>query len=113
MPFVGGNTLDRSATMSTEAKNTSFIPVTCTCGRALRAKSDQVGTEIRCWDCQRMVPVAVPRDRQEISRDISHGFLGVIRGPGLRYVLAASLILTAALCIPWVGLIVGGLVLTA
>jgi len=99
--------------MSTEAKNTSFIPVTCTCGRALRAKSDQVGTEIRCWDCQRMVLVAVPRDRQVISRDLSHGFLGVTRGPGLRYVLAASLVLTAALCIPWAGLIVGAWVLTA
>ena len=104
--------MDRSSIMLPDPKNPSFIPVACSCGRSLRAKPDQVGTEIRCWDCQKMVMVAVPRDRQVIIRDLSHGFRGVTQGPGLRYVLVASLVLTAALCIPWVGLVVGGLILT-
>jgi hypothetical protein len=104
--------MDRPSTVPLDSRNPSFIPVQCSCGRSLRAKLEQVGTEIRCWDCHKSVTVSLPRDRQVIGRELTLGFRDVVLGPGLRYVLVTALVLTAAFCIPWVGLIVGGLVLT-
>ena len=36
------------------------LKVTCPCGRALRARLDQAGTEIVCWDCRATVRVPIP-----------------------------------------------------
>jgi hypothetical protein len=94
----------------------SFVTVTCSCGRTLRAKSDQVETEVRCWDCRKMVLVPNPRRRERVARELSEGALVVIKGPGLNSVLIAASAVTALLAIPEFGvwcavaaLTVGGL----
>jgi hypothetical protein len=58
-----------------------------------------------------MVMVSIPRERQRVARELSDGLMGVIRGEGLRHVLVATATLTAVLCIPNLGLIVGGVIL--
>src|SRR4051812_15473456 len=97
--------------MALNIKKHSLIQVPCICGRSLRAKPDQVGTDIRCWDCQRLVTVAVPRAKQKVARELSDGLLGVIQGPGMRTVLVAAAIVTPAFCIPKYGVVLAGVVL--
>ncbi|WP_435010061.1 hypothetical protein P12x_001281 [Tundrisphaera lichenicola] len=103
--------MDRPSTMRRDGKNPSFIQLKCVCGRNLRAKPDQVGTEIRCWDCQTLVTVAVPREKQKVARDFWDGFYGVIKGPGLRSVLVAAVLVTPAFCIPRYGIAAAGVIL--
>lgn len=58
-----------------------------------------------------MVMVLNPRENQKVARELSHGFVGVIRGPHLLHALVASAFLTAALAVPYIGVGVAGLVL--
>src|SRR4051812_5689691 len=37
-----------------------YVPVKCPCGRDLRARLEQAGSEITCWSCHASVPVPVP-----------------------------------------------------
>jgi len=84
-------------------RSPSFVPVTCQCGRSLRAKFDQVGSEIQCWDCHKMVVVPMPRQGQRIARELSENALDVINGPGLNVVMAAAIPLTVVMAIPYWG----------
>lgn len=59
-----------------------------------------------------MVFVPVPRESQKVARELSAGLRGVIRGPGMRYVIWAAAILTAAQAVPHVGLVVTGVAMT-
>ena len=90
----------------------AFVSVTCKCGRALRAKVEQVGTEVRCWDCHQMVPVPIPRQGQEVARELSEGALVMIKGPGTNSLVAAAALVTAVLSIPVIGVWCSVLVLT-
>ena len=90
--------------MLNQEQSPAFIAVTCKCGRGLRAKFDQAGTEVRCWDCHQMVTVPNPRQGQEVARELSDGALVVIRGPGLHLVLVAAIATTAIMAIPEVGI---------
>jgi len=92
-------------------QSATFVPVTCRCGRSLRAKLDQVGTEIRCWDCHQMVVVPMPRERLHVASELGDGFFDVIRGPELVRLLIAAAVATAALMIPAAGISVAGVVL--
>src|SRR3954452_9380922 len=50
--------------MSPLTQGRSAVPpslhVKCPCGRELRARPDQAGTQITCWSCHASVPVPVP-----------------------------------------------------
>ncbi len=89
--------------MSPHERSSTFVTVTCACGRALRAKSNQVGTEVRCWDCHKMVAVPHLLPKQEVARELSDGALTVIKGPGLHLILAGAALITAALFVPTYG----------
>jgi hypothetical protein len=89
--------------MVNQERSPGFIAVTCGCGRGLRAKFEQVGTEIRCWDCHQMVLVPFPRQGQHVARELSDVALVVIKGPGMNSVLAVAVMVTAALAIPYYG----------
>ncbi len=97
--------------MVLEPKNPSFVPFKCRCGRALRAKWDQVGTEIRCWDCHELVFVRSPNPRARLASRMSDRFQATIRGDCLARLATAALIVTAALSVPQAGLGVAALVL--
>src|SRR5580692_11568031 len=84
-------------------RSSAFVTVTCSCGRSLRAKFEQVGTEVRCWDCHKMVLVPNPHEGQRVARELSDSALIVIKGPDLNSVLVGGLILTVLLAIPYYG----------
>ena len=91
--------------------STSFVTLTCRCGKTLRAKLDQVGTEIRCWSCRQMVMVPMPRERLRVAREFTDGFMAATEGPALVRIVAVAAGVTAGLCIPTAGLAVGVAVL--
>ncbi len=39
---------------------TPFLRVKCPCGRDLRARPEQAGSQITCWSCHASVPVPIP-----------------------------------------------------
>lgn len=84
-------------------RSSGLLTVTCTCGRSLRAKPEQVGTEVRCWDCHKMVPVHDPHEGQRVARELSDSAMVVMQGPGLNATLLAAAIVTAVLAIPYWG----------
>ncbi len=90
--------------MNTPRSTASFIMVPCRCGRVLRAKWDQVGSEIRCWDCHQAVTVAIPRARRRILGQMAHAVFSMFHGPGTGNIVLAAGLLTVALMIPYVGL---------
>ena len=89
--------------MSPHERSSTFVTVNCACGRVLRAKSNQVGTEVRCWDCHQMVAVPLLLPKQDVARELSDGALTVIKGPGLHLILAGAALITAALFVPTYG----------
>ncbi len=90
--------------MATQRAISAFVPVTCRCGKTLRAKREQVGTEIRCWSCQRMVPVPRPREPLRVFRTLSDGALDVLRGSTMSWVVAGSGAVTLGLGVSRVGI---------
>jgi hypothetical protein len=86
--------------------------VACSCGRSLRAKVEQIGTEVRCWDCHKMVLVLDPNQGQRVARELSDGALVVIKGPGLNSVLVGASLVTGLLAIPYVGVWCSAIALT-
>lgn len=90
-----------------------FIMVRCQCGRTLRAKWDQVGTDIQCWDCQAMVPIAVPKEQSRLLGAIGHAIGDLFRGPGGSRIVAGTFVLSVALMVPLVGLVLAGLLMAA
>jgi len=97
--------------MAIQSRGSNFVPVTCRCGRSLRARLEQVGTEIRCWDCHQAVMVPMPRARLHVARELADNFAAATRGRALGRIVAASAVVTAGLCVPSAGLAVGGLLL--
>jgi len=94
---------ESGSTMVPQDRSSSFVMVTCVCGRSLRAKSDQVDQEIRCWDCHQMVRVRDPHQAQKVARELSDSARNVINGPDLASVIVGSLIGTLLFCIPFFG----------
>ncbi len=97
--------------MDPELRNSAFVPFTCRCGRGLRAKREQVGTEVICWSCHEPMLVPEPHPGARIVREMFDGARTAIDGPSLRQFVGVSLALSAALTIPIVGLGVASLAL--
>lgn len=91
--------------MTTYRQTAAFIMVPCRCGRVLRAKWDQVGTEIVCWDCKASTTVEVPRDRLRVFNHLSRVIVETLRQQGSEQIIIASALLTLALLVPYVGLV--------
>ena len=94
--------------MAIQSRGSNFVAVTCRCGRSLRAKPEQIGTEIRCWDCHQPLLVPMPRGRLHVGRELGDGFAVATRGRSLAGIVAGSVVVTSGLLIPGMGLAVGG-----
>lgn len=94
-------------------RSSVFVAVKCSCGRGLRAKSELVGTEVRCWDCRKLVLVPMPSEGPRVARELSIEALSVMRGPSLGSLLIAGSVVTAALAVPEYGVLVAMVILVA
>lgn len=92
--------------MTTDDDRTTapFIMVACVCGRTLRARWDQVGGEVRCWDCQQAVRVHAPRSRRRLAGRLVGSVAGVFGSQGTDALGRGAAILTAGLAVPYIGL---------
>lgn len=90
-----------------------FIMVRCPCGRTLRARWEQVGESIECWDCHTMVPVAITRERSRLLGMMARSVGDLLRGPGGSRILLGAAALTLTLLVPRLGLVLAGLLMTA
>lgn len=77
----------------------SHVSVKCRCGRSLRARPDQFGGEIRCWDCKNPVPVPMPR----MGIRLRYGFIKSLQDlfllRPLLFLVGLSLLLTAGMAL--------------
>jgi hypothetical protein len=77
------------------------INVPCACGKTLRAKSDQVGTEILCWNCKATVEVPVPKAPVGwVAQVLRRGARDVLEARTFTLLVLGSFLVTAALLIP-------------
>ena len=88
-----------------------FLQVICPCGRALRAPVDMAGQEIVAGNAIRMVRVPVPRSTERAYRVITEGLHEVFEARWLGTLFVGAAALTAALCVPGIGIPLGTLVL--
>ena len=89
----------------------SFIMVPCSCGRILRARSSQVGSEIRCWSCHQTTLVKIPRVRQRVLAQCWRNVMELLLVTETNRLVMAAGILTLGFMIPYAGLLVVGLLL--
>ena len=94
--------------MTTDDDRTTapFIMVSCVCGRTLRARWEQVGAEIRCWDCQQAVKVHAPRFRRRLAGRLVGSIARVFGSQGTDALGRGAAILTVGLAVPYIGLAV-------
>jgi hypothetical protein len=85
------------------ARVSPFVNFPCQCGRSLRAKVEQAGTEIRCWDCQRMVVVPTRRRNLPVLPTLVDAFITTFQSENANRLVMVALALTAALAVPYVG----------
>jgi hypothetical protein len=92
----------------------AYIELKCKCGRTLRARKEQGGTTVRCWDCQADVMVPRVRTGDKLARESLRSARGVLVAESFAWIALGAVVLTCALAIPFVGLPLGvGLILAA
>jgi hypothetical protein len=81
-----------------------YVAITCRCGRSLRAKPEQVGGEITCWDCHAPVLVPIPvAPGNWVARLLRMGARQVLEGTTLTLIAIGALVVTLSLRIPVYG----------
>lgn len=80
-----------------------YLPVVCPCGRQLRARIDQAGESIHCWDCRQEVPVPFPRSLDRLGKCLGIGLRDVFCARTLGGIVLTSAFITGALLVPMVG----------
>ena len=75
----------------------------CPCGRTLRAREDQIGATVRCWDCGGEVPVSPPAERSYIGEPMFRALRDSVRAPAVGLAAAGAGVLTLALFVPGAG----------
>ena len=80
-----------------------FVMVPCRCGRLLRARRDQCGTEIICWDCRASHLVAFPRARARFLGELGRSVAALLDRAYLGPLAAAAVLFALALAVPQVG----------
>lgn len=98
-------------TMSTHRPTAGFIMVPCQCGRMLRAKHDQLGLEIVCWDCRAAQIVESPRARVRFLSGLARSVYDLFDQEAMGRIAVGSTALIAALAIPYAGVGLAGLLL--
>src|SRR5262245_25102174 len=81
-----------------------FIEVKCPCGRSLRARPDQAGTAIPCWECKAEVPVPYP-DHHGLEIPLAAVASEALRSPSIPAIAVGAALITAALLVPHAGLV--------
>jgi hypothetical protein len=79
-----------------------FIEVKCTCGRSLRARRDQAGTPIQCWDCK--AEVVVPHPAPWLAGPMADVAGQALWSQAMAGVAAGAALITAVLLVPRAGL---------
>ena len=98
-------------TTMASSRSTAFVPVPCRCGKLLRAKVDQIGAEIQCWDCHQMVVVPCPNVPGQDDLAFRVGLESAFRWPTFGRVAAGTVAVTLALLVPGGGLAVAAVAL--
>jgi hypothetical protein len=82
----------------------TFIEVKCPCGRMLRARADQAGTAIQCWDCKAEVVVPHP-DEPWLVGPMADAAFQALRAQGMAAIAGGAALITAVLLVPRAGLL--------
>jgi hypothetical protein len=81
-----------------------FIDVSCPCGRTLRARVEQGGATIHCWDCGRTVPVPHQRlGKGRLARTFRDAAGRAVRPSAVLPLVGGAALLTAVLLVPRAG----------
>jgi hypothetical protein len=81
----------------------TFIEVNCPCGRTLRARTDQAGTPIQCWDCKAEVVVPYPKAPWLMGPMADVAFQA-LRSACMGLIAGGAALMTAVLLVPRAGL---------
>lgn len=96
----------------THRHSAGFIMVPCKCGRILRAKQEQLGSEIVCWDCRAAQVVAIPRARVRFLSVLIRAVLDLLDQEALARFLGVVGLFVLALSVPYAGIALAGVLLT-
>src|SRR4051812_43965250 len=81
----------------------TIIELHCRCGRVLRAKREQAGAKIRCWDCHAEVDIPWPRTGSRLAREALDALRDIGRAEVLFPTLLGAAAIAIALAIPVAG----------
>lgn len=79
------------------------IEFRCRCGRALRAKPEQVGSVVRCWSCHNEQIVPDVQGRSRLARAYIDILRGVFRNNAAGPLLLGAAVFAGVSALPWVG----------
>jgi hypothetical protein len=82
----------------------TFIQVKCGCGRSLRARPDQAGTVIPCWECKAEILVPYP-DQPGLAVPMAAAGYEALRPPAVPVIAGGAAVITAALLVPHAGIV--------
>jgi hypothetical protein len=82
----------------------TFLEVKCPCGRMLRARIDQAGTMIQCWDCKAEVVVPFPAEPW-LADPMADVAFQALRSRGMGAIAGGVPLITALLLVPRAGLL--------
>ena len=78
-----------------------YVSIKCRCGRDLRAKPEQTGTEITCWDCHALVHVPIPvAPGNWVARLLRMTARQVLEARTVTLLAVGAIVVTMALCVP-------------
>ena len=83
-----------------QAYSRNNLTVHCPCGRTLRAKIEQAGGEIQCWECHSKVPVPFPRSASDVIQALRRGWDDVFETGLFTMLIGVAAVLAITLTIP-------------
>jgi hypothetical protein len=91
----------------------NHINIQCNCGKTLRAKADQIGTAIHCWNCKAAVWIPAPKAPVGwVARVLTQGVQDALEARTFTLLVLGSFLVTAALLIPGNGCSTAAVALT-
>ncbi len=81
----------------------SYVSVKCRCGRSLRARPEQFGGEVRCWDCKNAVAVPMPKMGIRLRYGFVKSFQDIFLLRPSLFLIGLALLLTACMALPLTG----------
>jgi hypothetical protein len=81
-----------------------YLHPKCRCGRELRAKPEQAGSQIICWDCHAPVRVPIPAAPGGwVARLLRMGAMQLLEARTFTLLIIGATIVTSALALPQLG----------